>query len=535
MIRISNLSLGLQDEMTEIIQKSAKILQVSPDDIGKATLVRQSVDARKKNDIHYTATVDISLSSSKKENQILKKSNNRNLSSPKPVEYVFPPIKSTLKHPVVVGMGPSGLFSALFLARAGIPPVILERGKPVEERLADVEHFWKTGELNPNSNVQFGEGGAGTFSDGKLTTGTKDPRNAELFRIFVEHGAPEDILYSHKPHIGTDVLQQVLKSIRQELVSLGCDIRFQHQMLSMDTTGDRVSALRVASPQGEYTLPASHVVFAVGHSARDTFTEIFEKKIPLEAKNFAIGARIEHLQSAMGQAQYGDAYQKLPPTDYKLACHLPSGRSAFTFCVCPGGVVVNASSTPGQLVTNGMSYRSRDKANINGGLLVAVTPADFLHYDGFDGSHPLAGMYFQEHWEKVAFLQGGGQYQAPCQRVGDFLAHRPSEGCGSIHPSFSSGVVYGDISQSLPSSIGDAMRDALPHMGEKVKGFAHEDALLTAIETRSSSPIRILRDETLQSTVKGFYPCGEGAGFAGGIVSAAVDGIKVAEAMVSRE
>ncbi len=532
MIRITNIYQGLQDSQATLEKKAAKLLQISPQDIASLQICKQSVDARKKHDLHYTTSVDILLHDPKAEQRILSKTSSRQISATPIIEYHFPKVVSPPKHPVVVGLGPSGLFAALMLARAGVPPVILERGKPVEERILDVERFWQEGILDENSNVQFGEGGAGTFSDGKLSTGTKDPRNHHLFQIMVEKGADPDILYSNKPHIGTDVLQTVVKHIRQELLDLGCDIRFQHQMVGIEHRGEAITALQVQSPDAVYTLPASHVVCAIGHSARDTFQLLYDSQLPLEPKKFAIGTRIEHLQSQMGLAQYGEEYHKLPATDYKLACHLPNGRSLFSFCVCPGGVVVNASSRPNTLVTNGMSYRSRDKDNINGGLLVGVQPEDFHGYDGFSGSHPLAGMFFQEYWEKQAFLQGGSQHKAPCQRVEDFLLRRPSQGCGTVVPSFTSSVHYTDLSPCLPSYIYDTIAEGLPHLGNKIQGFHHPDAILTAIETRSSSPIRLIRDEQFQSTLRGFFPCGEGAGYAGGIVSAAVDGMKVAEALV---
>ncbi len=528
MLRLSNLSLGIDETLTP--EKIASFLRISPQEIREFSLVKQSVDARKKQDIRYKYTLSLSLHSEKKESQLLKHSN-RQISRPQIQDYEFPKIQQKPSAPVVVGMGPGGLFCALMLARGGCPPVVLERGKPVEQRLVDVEHFWQGGTLDENSNVQFGEGGAGAFSDGKLTTGTNDPRNQALFQILVEKGAPPDILYSHKPHIGTDVLYTVLQNIRKELISLGCDLRFSQEMTGLEIRGDRVVGLKVRSEKGEYSLKASHVVCALGHSARDTFQTLFQENIPLEPKSFAIGVRIEHLQKDIGMAQYGSDYHKLPPTEYKLACHLPSGRSLFSFCVCPGGVVVNASSAPGQMVTNGMSYRNRSLENINGGLLVGVNPQDFHGYDQFHGDHPLAGMYFQEFWEKMAFTKGQGK--ATCQRVEDFLHGQATKSCGTIAPSIETGVHYGSVADCLPPEISKAMAEGLPHLGNKVRGFDCPDALLTGIETRSSSPLRILRNAQFQSTLQGFYPCGEGAGYAGGIVSAAVDGIKIAEAMVS--
>lgn len=531
MIKISSVKLGLQEETGALLQKSAKLLGVSPKEIKDYRILKQSIDARKKSEIHYTYTLELSLGSEKDEERILKRTKSRQVSASNHSPYLFPPVKHRPEKPVVVGMGPCGLFAALMLARAGLPPVIVERGNPVEQRLEEVEQFWRGGELSPQSNVQFGEGGAGTFSDGKLTTGTKDPRNQELFRILVEMGAPADIEYSHKPHIGSDVLHEVLKNLRQELLSLGCEIRYGQQMVGLERSGDQVTAVRLRHQQGEELLPASHVVCAIGHSARDSFTMLYELGVPMEPKSFAVGARIEHLQEDMGRAQYGEAYTQLPPPDYKLACHLPSGRSLFSFCVCPGGVVVNASSQPGQMVTNGMSYRARNLPNINGGLLVGLRPEDFQAFEGNVPQHPLAGMYFQEHWEQQAYQVGQGK--AVCQQVGDFLQKRASTGCGKVKPSFTSGVVYGDIRDCLPPFVAETMAEGIPHLGNKIPCFSQEEALLTAIETRSSSPLRILRDENFQSSLKGFYPCGEGAGYAGGIVSAAVDGMKVAEALVS--
>lgn len=530
MIRVSNISMGLKDDLEHLRTKTAKILKVAPSDIKELTLVRQSVDARKKSQIHYSTTVDVSLEHEKKEIQILKSPPSKQISQVKVETYTFPKVTSVPKQPVIVGLGPAGLFTALSLAEAGVPSVILERGEDVDSRAERVACFLETGELDEKSNIQFGEGGAGTFSDGKLTTGTKDPRQKKLLETLVAMGAPADILYSHKPHIGTDILRDVVKNIRKQLIVLGCDIRFGHKLVNISATGDHISSISVEGEEGCYDLPCTHLVLATGHSARDTFEMLHENKVPMECKSFAVGVRIEHLQSAMGFAQYGEFYQSLPVTDYKLACHLPSGRSAFSFCVCPGGEVVPATSLEGHLVTNGMSYRSRNGTNINGGFLVGVDKTDFqVHHK----EHPLAGMWFQEHWEKIAFQYGGSNYFAPCQRVEDFLLKRPSSGAGSILPTYKPGVRYGEIDSCLPSAVIDTLRDSLPILGKKVTGFDAPDALLTGIETRSSSPVRILRDATCQSTLRGLYPCGEGAGYAGGIVSAAVDGIKVAEAMVS--
>ena len=525
MIRIQNIPMPVGGSLEQLCRKAARTLGLRPGALKQVRLVRQSIDARKKQDVHYVYTLDAEV---EQEEAVLSACTARNVSLVHPVPYAFPGVKRrSTNMPVVAGMGPAGLFAALFLARNGIPCIVLERGQDVDTRTKDVERFWKDGALDPSSNVQFGEGGAGTFSDGKLTTGTHDPRIAAVMDALIEAGAPEDVKWSHKPHIGTDILRQVVKTIRQELISLGCDVRFGSCLTGLEHGGGQLSGIWVEGPEGRYRLDCDALVLAPGHSARDTFRMLEQEGVPMEQKSFAIGVRIEHKQKLISQAQYGPFWDKLPPTDYKLACHLPNGRSAFTFCVCPGGHVVASASEPGQLVTNGMSYRSRDGENINGGFLVGVGPEDFQTF----GADPLAGVRFQEEWERAAFQAGGGGFMAPAQRVEDFLAKRASQGPGEVRPTYHPGVTWTALEDCLPDYVTDTLRGALPVLDRKLHGFAHPDGVLTGVETRSSSPVRIVRDETYQSTLRGLYPCGEGAGYAGGIVSAAVDGIRVAEAV----
>ncbi|MBQ9458929.1 MAG: FAD-binding protein, partial [Oscillospiraceae bacterium] len=435
------------------------------------------------------------------------------------------------KTPVaVVGAGPAGLFCALALARCGAKPILLERGRRVEERRRDVENFWRTGALDPASNVQFGEGGAGAFSDGKLNTGTRDPRHGWILERFVEFGASADILIDAKPHVGTDRLFAVLQNLRRELVSLGAELRFEHRLVGLEIEGGALRGVNVASPEGGYFLPACRVVLAPGHSARDTFELLRALGVPMEPKPFAVGVRIEHRQSAVDAAQYKEAAgdPSLPPSSYKLACHTRAGRGVFSFCVCPGGQVVAAASEPGRVVTNGMSEFARDGENINGALLVSVTPEDF----GGSADDPLAGVAFQRALEEAAYRAGGESYAAPAQLVGDFLAKKPSAGARGVAPSYRPGVRWGELRDCLPAFVCDALAEALPELDRKLRGYAAPDAVLTAVESRSSSPVRILRDEAYRSPLRGLYPCGEGAGYAGGIMSAAADGLRTAEAVL---
>ena len=523
MIRIGNLPLPPGGDMEQLRKRAARALGVRPGELGELEIVRQSIDARNKNETHYVYTVELSMP---REERLVRSAPGRNVTLVERKEYVFPKaLRRSSLPPVIVGMGPAGLFAALFLARNGIPSIVLERGKDVDTRTADVEKFWAGGALDESSNVQFGEGGAGTFSDGKLTTGTHDPRIGAVLDTLVEAGAPKDVKYSHKPHVGTDVLRGVVKTIREELLSLGCEVRFSHRLDGLMLQGEQLTGIRVAGPAGEYEMACDALILAPGHSARDTFRMLRDAGVPMEKKNFAIGVRIEHDQETVSRQQYGPSFALLPPSDYKLACHLPNGRSAFTFCVCPGGQVVAAASERGGVVTNGMSLRARDGKNINGGLLVGVGPGDF------PGTDVLSGVAFQEQWERAAFRLGGENDRAPAQRVEDFLVRRPSEGPGAIFPTYRPGVQWTQMDGCLPQAVTDTLRQALPVLDRKLHGFAAPDGVLTGVETRSSSPVRIVRGEDFQSPIRGLYPCGEGAGYAGGIVSAAVDGIRVAEAV----
>ena len=525
MLQIERIKLELEEDEGLLRQKAAAALRVPETDITGLEILRKAIDAR--DGIRFVYTLRVS---AKNEKQIFKRCRNKAVSPVTETPYQLPkPDKLPEIPPVVVGAGPAGLFCALALARCGARPVLLERGWNVERRKEDVERFWDSGELDPESNVQFGEGGAGAFSDGKLNTGTKDTRHRFILETLVAHGAPESILYDAKPHVGTDYLRRVLVRMRRELEGAGCDIRFGHRMAGLEQRDGRITALEIMGPEGPYRLPAEHVVLALGNSARDTFEALHAAGVPMEAKPLAVGVRIEHRQTDIDLAQYKAlaGHPRLPASSYKLSCHLENGRGVFSFCVCPGGQVVAAASEAERAVTNGMSFYARDGENCNGGLLVGVTPEDF------PGNSPLAGIVFQRELEARAYAAGGGGYIAPAQRVEDFLIRRASHGPGKVRPTYRPGVKWCNLWDVLPEFVCQSIADALPILDRKVKGYADPDAVLTAVESRSSCPLRILRDEQGQSAVRGLWPCGEGAGYAGGIMSAAADGLRTAERLLN--
>ncbi|MGZ8163730.1 MAG: NAD(P)/FAD-dependent oxidoreductase [Methylobacter sp.] len=501
-------------------------LGISAEELIAYTIFRQGHDARKRDAISLIYTLDIETINEPVILTRFKNDPHISLTPDTTYHFVAQAPKYTVMRPVVIGTGPCGLFAGLILAQMGFRPIILERGKAVRERTKDTFGLWRKGIFNPESNVQFGEGGAGTFSDGKLHTQIKDPNHygRKVLTEFVKAGAPPEILNVSKPHIGTFKLVSMVEQMRATIESLGGEIHFQSRVDKIDIAKGQVRGVVLAS--GEF-IPGNHIVLAVGHSARDTFKMLYEQGVYIEAKPFSIGFRIEHPQSLIDTCRFGNhaGHPMLGAADYKLVHHCRNGRSVYSFCMCPGGTVVAATSETGHVVTNGMSQYSRNERNANSGIVVGITPDD---YPG----HPLAGIDFQRRLEANAFKLGGENYAAPVQLVGDFLLKRPSSALGNVYPSYTPGVHLGDLSSSLPDYAIAAIREAIPAFDKKIKGFAMADAVLTAVETRTSSPIRIKRNEYYQSlNVKGLYPAGEGAGYAGGILSAAVDGIKVAEAV----
>lgn len=522
MLRIRDISVPAAHDVTMLYYLAARQLRLPANELSGLVIRKKSLDARKKDDIHYLYTVDVSTRHS--ENRVLKQCRNPRVSMAKDFVYRIPKAQAE-KRPVVVGFGPAGMFAALVLSIAGLRPIVLERGCDAKTRQEKVQKFWQTGELDPQCNVQFGEGGAGTFSDGKLNTGTKNERAGWVLQQLVAAGAKEDILYDAKPHIGTDVLIDVVQNLRERIISLGGEVRFGATLTAINAKDGQVESITV---NGEETIPCDRVILAIGHSARDTFEWLNRSGIAMEPKPFSMGVRIEHLQQTVNKAQYGDFEQAsvLPPADYKLSVHLPDCSSAYTFCMCPGGYVVAAASEEGRVVTNGMSNCARDGENANAAVLVTLQPEDF------PDKSVLGGMYWQREIERAAFEAGGCDYKAPAQLLGDFLMGRPSTELGCVKPTYRPGVTLCDLNTVLPERITSVLRSAIPEFGKKLKGFDTPDAVLTAPEARSSSPVRIVRGEDRQSSLAGLFPCGEGAGYAGGIMSAAVDGMLCAESLV---
>ena len=532
MIQIRQLKLMPGHSDRELTEKAARILRIRPEEIASLRVVRQSIDARKKPEIRLIYTVDVKLVGAREEKVLFSCRKNPDVGPAPEVRYRFPePGKEILaERPLIIGTGPAGLFCGYLLAKAGYRPLLLERGEDVESRTRRVEEFWKTGVLSADSNVQFGEGGAGTFSDGKLNTLVKDKdgRNTEVLKIFVENGAPEEIRYESRPHVGTDVLSQVVKHMRERILSWGGEVRFSTRVTELVMEGGRVRG--VVCESGE-RIDAGAVVLAIGHSARDTFAMLEKKGIPMEAKSFAVGFRVEHPQELINLSQYAQrSPEALPPASYKLTAKTSEGRGVYSFCMCPGGYVVNASSEPGRLAVNGMSYSGRDGKNANSAIIVSVTPQDY----GAGG--PLAGIHFQRELEERAFQAAGGA--VPVQRYADYAGaerekkerHVPAD----FSPAIKGAWKFADLRDILPPSVRKAFLEGMEAFDRIIPGFADDAVCLSGVESRTSSPVRIPRDETLQSSVRGLYPCGEGAGYAGGITSAAMDGMRVAEAIAAR-
>ena len=520
MIRIRNIKINIENDNREILnEKVSKILHINQNDIISLTINKKSLDARKKDNIFYVYETDVQL---KNEEQILKKYQSKDIFKTPKEEYVFPKEHASIDKPIIVGSGPAGLFAAYILASEGYNPIIIEQGENIEKRVESVETFFKTGKLNINSNIQFGEGGAGTFSDGKLNTLVKDKefRGKKVFEIFVESGAPEEIMYINNPHIGTDLLRNVIINMRNKMISFGATFRYNTKLTNIIIKDNTVEGIEVNNTE---IIPCKNLILAIGHSARDTFYMLHRNNVYMTSKAFAVGLRIEHPQEMININQYGKYYKELPAASYKLTYQTKDGRGVYSFCMCPGGYVVNASSEDNHLAINGMSNHARDSKNANSALVVTVTKDDF-------GSDPLAGIEFQRNLEKKAYDIEKGKI--PVQLLGDFNNNKKTEVLGDVEVITKGHYAFSNLNDILPTYISNSIKEAIPNFSKKIKDYDRKDAILLGIESRTSSPVRIVRNEFGMSNIKGLYPAGEGAGYAGGITTSAMDGLKIAEHLV---
>lgn len=526
MIRINQIKLPIEHDEAQLEQKILKALKIKKNQLIHYKIAKKSIDARKKPELFYVYSVDVTVDN---EIAVLKRVNDNNIMSTKQKRYEINSLSEAYlsKPPIIVGAGPAGLFAAYYLLLAGIKPIVLERGKQIEAREEDVKRFWETGVLDVTSNVQFGEGGAGTFSDGKLNTLVKDPigRNQFVLETFVKYGAQDRILYENKPHIGTDVLRDVIIKMRKDMINMGCEFRFESCMTDLQIENNAVTAVQI---NHEEWIETDTVVLALGHSARDTFQMLLQHKLVMEPKAFAVGFRVEHPQEVINRTQYGDKYfDRLSAAPYKVTANLANGRGVYSFCMCPGGYVVNASSEEGRLAVNGMSYAKRDGKNANSAIIVSVKPEDF------DGTDALSGVRFQQQLEEKAFHLAEGKI--PQQLFGDYCRNTASTGYGDFASETKGHTALCNLRGLLPQVLEESFIEGMHAFSRSIPGYDREDAILSGIESRTSSPVRICRDEQFLANIDGIYPCGEGAGYAGGIMSAAMDGLKVAEHMVSNK
>ena len=523
MIRVNNIHLSLDYDDKSVRKAVAQQLRIEEKSIKSCKIFRRSVDARKKDNIYFLTTVDAELNIN--EDKVCKKCGNAQIAR----KYEYNQMKfGNAPSPIVVGAGPAGLFAALILARSGANPILIERGRDVDRRTADVNRFWTSGQLDITSNVQFGEGGAGTFSDGKLNSGTKDIRQRKVLEEFVSHGAPDEILYNAKPHIGTDMLKGTIKNIRNEIIELGGRVMFETKLVSMAFSDNKLKSITVETANGDEIIETDNVILAIGHSARDTFYMLHERELSMNPKAFAIGVRVEHLAHLINESQYGEGYpEEVPTASYKLTHQCKgTGRGIYSFCMCPGGYVVNSSSEKGRLCVNGMSYHDRAGHNSNTALITTVTP------DDFPSDSPLAGLEFQRKYEELAYKIGNGKI--PVQLFGDFLKNQMSTKLGNVTPSIKGEWQFANLHECLPDYVCASLEEGMRAFGHKIKGYDAEDTVFSGVETRTSSPLRMERNKQFESNIQGLFPCGEGAGYAGGITSAAMDGIKTAEAIAEK-